>query len=192
MPHDSSRLRQQHGSAAVIALGLSITFGAIVLAFLFLYLPYLDRKEEEAQLAVLEARKAADAARMAAEQKVKIAQEQARWAEMRARDAERRAFEAQQSPRERRISEAHQQAVQSNQQRMELTARQQAQQSQRQQDLNAQRAAAEQRNIDELKIRCDSARKLPISSPNREAVVHQACTRYDDAVRRQHLGAVNR
>jgi hypothetical protein len=176
--------QRQSGSTTLYAV--AIAFGVAALAFLFIYLPYVDRKEEAAQRALLEARKAAETTRLLEIERARAAEarEQARLAEIRSRDAQRQAIENRMTTAERRADEAQQQ-------RMYATARREVQKQIQERDRIASRTAAEQRQIDELRNRCESAKKLPMS-PSRDAAVHQACTRYDDAARRHNLQAINR
>ena len=175
---------RQSGSTTLYAV--AIAFGVAVLAFIFVYLPYVDRKEEEAQQARLAAQKAAESARLLEIERARAAEarERARLAEIRARETQQQAAENRMTAAERRAEEAHQQ-------RMYATARQEVRQQIQQQDHAANRAAAQQRQIDQLRNNCDSARKLPMG-PRKDAAVQQACGRYDDAVRQQNLQAINR
>jgi hypothetical protein len=166
---------------------LTVVLGLGSMAFLFLYLPYLSAKEEEAQRVLVEARKAAEqASRQVAEAKRREAEALARLDESRRREADAGKRET-----DTRVRTQQQRADDQRQQRAEALAQQQARQRRQEQDQYAWRAAAEQRQIDEMRLQCETYRKLP-ASPSREAMVHQACTRYDDAVRRQHYEALNR
>lgn len=55
----------------------------------------------------------------------------------------------------------------------------------------ARQSAVEQQGIDNLRRQCERYKELPIG-PRRDELMKQACTRYDDAVRRQAYGALNR
>jgi flagellar biosynthesis GTPase FlhF len=187
----------QSGQTVVVAL--AVTLGVVAAAFLFLYLPYVNAKEEAAQRAVLEARKAAEAAaKQAAEERARAAVAEAQLAITRARAVETRQkiditvrqphlSEAAEERREQRLAMERERNVQ----RVIAEQERDAQRAAAEQRRNAQRMAAEQRQIDELRLRCESTRKMPLG-PSRDAAVHQACTRYDDAVRRQHVGSLNR
>jgi len=177
-------------------IALAVTLGISAAAFLFLYLPYVNAKEEAAQRAVLEARKAAEmAAKQAAEERARAAAAEAQLAVAKAR--ERRALEVTvrqphvneivQERREQRLAAEQERTVQ----RVVAEQERNAQRAAAERERNAQRMAVEQRQIDELRLRCETTRKMPMS-PHRDAAVHQACTRYDDAVRRQYVGAINR
>jgi sRNA-binding protein len=130
---------RQRGQAALIVL--SAVVGAAALVLIFVVLPYLNAKEEEAQRQLIEARKAADvSAQQAAEARAKAAAEEARLAAMRAQDSA---------------------------------------------------SQIQELDVDELKRRCEWEKKSSADSA-REARIHVACTRYDDAVKRRHVEALNR
>jgi hypothetical protein len=125
------------GKTALIVV--SSVLGGAALALMFVVLPYMNAKEEEAQRELIGARKAADeSARQAAEARRRAAEAEGRVAAVGARESDTGVV-----------------------------------------------------SVEQLKLRCEWEKKSP-ASPSHEARVHQACTRYDDAVRRQHVEALNR
>ena len=75
----ASGARPQSGQTTAVAI--SVGLGVAAAAFLFVYLPYLNGKEEDAQRAVLEARKAAEmAAKQAADERARAAAAEAELA----------------------------------------------------------------------------------------------------------------
>lgn len=175
--------KKQRGQTLYIGLGLISCL--IVVGIFFFYLPYINAKEEAAQKALLDARKAAEKATLdAAAARDREAAASARLAEFQRQnmDARTKAAELQAQERAMRSRMAEAQNIQ----RANEQARQRAI---NEQNAANQRAAQQQRIVDELRLQCETTKKLP-PSPSREATIYQACTRYDDAVRRQHLEAI--
>jgi translation initiation factor IF-2 len=186
---------RQRGQTALIVV--SSVLGGAALVLMFVVLPYMSAKQEEAQRQLIEARKAADeSARQAAEAKKKAAEAEIRLASIKAMESQARIRELDRRGQlaekaDRRTEDLHRRTEDLHQKRMLSSVDREARQRRYEDEQYARRAAAEQRNVDELKLRCEWEKKSP-PGPSREARIHVACTRYDDAVRRQHVEALNR